>query len=184
MQLRRGLHRSLSLRGVKRRSNSSLSSLRLIPPLFSGVAMTIFPAKPNSDVYSRREEKMRSLPTVDGYGRDEGDPWPLGATWDESQRGFNFALYSRHARSVTLLLYSEHDPANPVHLYVFDPILNKTGVIWHCRVPEEELRGATLYAYRIDGPQEPASGHRFDAQKVLLDPFAFSVYFPTKYNRS
>src|SRR5271157_2063247 len=146
--------------------------------------MTIFPAKPNSDVYSRREEKMRSLPTVDGYGRDEGDPWPLGATWDESQRGFNFAVYSRHARSVTLLLYSEHDPANPVHLYVFDPILNKTALTWHCRVREEELHGATLYAYRIDGPQDPSRGHRFDAQKVLLDPFAFSVYFPKEYSRS
>ena len=68
--------------------------------------------------------------------------------------------------------------------YVLDPILNKTGLIWHCRVPEEELRGATLYAYRVDGPHDPSSGHRFDAQKVLLDPFAFSVYFPPEYSRS
>jgi isoamylase len=127
---------------------------------------------------------MRSWGAVDEYGRVEGDPWPLGATWVESQRAFNFALFSRYATSVTLLLYVEHDPANPVHLYVFDPILNKTGLIWHCRVPEEELQGATLYAYRIDGPQGPSGGHHFDAQKVLLDPFAFSVHFPTKYNRS
>ena len=61
---------------------------------------------------------------VDGHGRAEGDPWPLGATWVESQRGFNLALYSRHASSVTLLLYTENDPANPVRLHVLDPILN------------------------------------------------------------
>lgn len=126
---------------------------------------------------------MLSLPAVDRCERVEGDQWPLGATWVESQRGFNFALYSRYARSVTLLLYSEHDPANPVHLYVLDPILNKTGLIWHCLVPEESLHGASLYAYRIDGPQDPSSGHRFDAQKVLLDPFAFSVYFPKEFSR-
>ncbi|HCV42075.1 MAG TPA: hypothetical protein DGH68_01225 [Bacteroidetes bacterium] len=88
---------------------------------------------------------MQPLCAVDEYGRVEGDPWPLGATWVESQRGFNFALYSRHAGCVTLLLYTEHDTANPVHFYVFDPILNKTGLIWHCRVLEQELRGATLY---------------------------------------
>ncbi len=127
---------------------------------------------------------MPSLPAVDRCKLLEGDPWPLGATWVESQRGFNFALYSRYARSVTLLLYTEHDPVNPVYIYQFDPIINKTGLIWHCRVPEEELRCATLYAYRIDGPQDPSSGHRFDAQKVLLDPFAFSVYFPKEYSRS
>jgi len=114
----------------------------------------------------------------------EGGPWPLGATWVESQRAYNFALYSRYAESVTLLLYTEQDPANAVHLCVLDPVLNKTGLIWHCRVLEEELSGATLYAYRIDGPFDPSSGHRFDAQKVLLDPFALSVYFPPRYNRS
>ena len=70
-------------------------------------------AKPNSDAYFCREEKMLSCQVVDGHGRVEGDPWPLGATWVESQRGFNFALYSRHASSVTLLLYTEHDPAKP-----------------------------------------------------------------------
>ncbi len=127
---------------------------------------------------------MPSASPLDECDRFEGDPWPLGATWDESQRGFNFSLFSRYATSVTLLLYTENDPANPVRLYVLDPILNKTGLIWHCRVSEEELRGATLYAYRIDGPQDQSSGHCFDAQKVLLDPFAFSVYFPPEYSRS
>jgi isoamylase len=102
----------------------------------------------------------------------------------DSQRAYNFALFSRFAESVTLLLYTEDDPVNPVHSCVFDPIVNKTGLIWHCRVTEAALRGAALYAYRVCGPHDPAAGHRFDSQKVLLDPFAASVYFPPGYSRS
>ena len=127
---------------------------------------------------------MKHLRGTDKWERVEGAPWPLGASWVESQRAYNFALFSRHAGSVTLLLYSEDDPFKPVHHRVLDPAFNKTGLIWHCRVPEEELRGATLYAYRVDGPYDPSRGHRFDAQKVLLDPFALSVYFPPEYSRS
>ena len=122
--------------------------------------------------------------TVDGWEKSEGTQWPLGATWVESRKAYNFALYSRHARRVSLLLYAEKDPINPVYQYAFDPILNKTGLIWHCMVREEELNGATFYAYRVDGPYDPSEGHRFNAQKVLLDPFAFSVYFPPGYRRS
>jgi glycogen operon protein len=127
---------------------------------------------------------MATFRTVDAWARVEGAPWPLGATWVESRKAYNFALHSRHADSVSLLLYAESDPVHPTHRYPFDPILNKTGLVWHCMVPEEELNGATLYAYRLDGPHDPSRGHRFDARKVLLDPFAFSVYFPPEYSRS
>ncbi|MGO9018513.1 MAG: glycogen debranching protein [Syntrophobacteraceae bacterium] len=127
---------------------------------------------------------MGSFQGAKEWERFEGAPWPLGATWMESERAYNFALYSRNAESIALLLYTENDPANPVHSYVFDQIFNKTGLIWHCRVPEDELRGATLYAFRVDGPYDPVRGHRFDAQKVLLDPFAVSVYFPPEYSRA
>ncbi|MGO9532208.1 MAG: glycogen debranching protein [Syntrophobacteraceae bacterium] len=115
--------------------------------------------------------------------KSEGTPWPMGVTWIESRRAYNFALYSRHATSLTLLLYTKQDTINPVHKYVFDPILNKTGLIWHCMVHEEELHGATLYAYRADGPYDPSNGHRFDVQKLLIDPFAFAVHFPPEYSR-
>ena len=127
---------------------------------------------------------MGSFQGAKEWERFEGAPWPLGATWMESERAYNFALYSRNAESVALLLYTENDPANPVHIYVFDQIFNKTGLIWHCLVPEDELRGATLYAFRVDGPYDPVMGHRFDARKVLLDPFAVSVYFPPEYSRA
>jgi pullulanase/glycogen debranching enzyme len=56
---------------------------------------------------------------MDKWEKIEGTPWPLGMTWVKSQQEYNFALYSRHAESVTLLLYAERDPANPVHQ--FDP---------------------------------------------------------------
>jgi len=121
---------------------------------------------------------------TDSWEKSEGSPWPLGATWVESRNAYNFALYSRHAGSVTLLLYTEQDPINPVREHVFDPVLNKTGLIWHCMVHEEELHGAAFYAYRIDGPHDPVKGHLFDTNKVLLDPFAFSVYFPPAFSRS
>jgi len=127
---------------------------------------------------------MGTLRAIDEWIPGEGAPWPLGASWMESQRAYNFALYSRNARSVTLLLYAEDDPAIPVHFRVLDPVLNKTGLIWHCAVPEEELRGASLYAYRIEGPYDPRNGHRFNAKKVLFDPFALSIHFPPGFSRT
>ena len=112
-----------------------------------------------------------------------GRPWPLGVEWVEAEDAFNFALYSRHATGVTLLCYSEKDPAKPVFEFRFQHPAHKTGSIWHCRIPAGELRGATLYAYRVEGPHDPERGQRFDPQKVLLDPYAPSVFFPPEFSR-
>jgi isoamylase len=112
-----------------------------------------------------------------------GAAWPLGALWVESGRSFNFALYSRHATKVTLLCYQENDPAKPVFEFEFQHPAFKTGSIWHCRIPKEKLGGATLYGYRVEGPNEPDRGHRFDPQKILLDPYAPSVFFPPNFSR-
>jgi isoamylase len=113
----------------------------------------------------------------------EGAPAPLGASWSAERQAYNFALYSRHAVGVTLLIYSEQDPATPVYQYRLDPLINKTSHIWHCRVPASLVGGAKLYGYRVEGPYEPRRGHRFDWQKVLLDPFATEVFFPAGYSR-
>ena len=64
----------------------------------------------------------------------EGTPFPLGVTWVESTRSYNFALYSKHAESVTLLFYGEADLVTPVFTYRFDYLKNKSGRIWHCRI--------------------------------------------------
>ena len=112
-----------------------------------------------------------------------GSPWPFGVQWVEADDAFNFSLYSRHATGVTLLCYTEEDPARPVFEFRFQHPAHKTGNVWHCRIPASELRGATLYAYRVEGPHEPERGQRFDPQKVLLDPYAPSVFFPPAFSR-
>jgi glycogen operon protein len=112
-----------------------------------------------------------------------GSPWPLGVHWVEADDSFNFALFSKHATSVTLVCFSEAEPARPIFEFRLAHPAHKTGNVWHCRIPASELRGATVYAYRVDGPHEPEHGHRFDPQKVLLDPYAPSVFFPPRFSR-
>jgi isoamylase len=112
-----------------------------------------------------------------------GSPWPLGVRKLESEDAYNFAIYSRHATGITLLLYSEADPANPLWEFHFQHPAHKTGSIWHCRIPANTLRGATLYAYRVEGPHDLKHGQRFDPQKVLRDPYAPSVFFPPNFSR-
>jgi isoamylase len=121
----------------------------------------------------------RSAPAAMAAGR----PWPLGVEWIEAEDAFNFALYSRHATGVILLCYGENDPAGPVFEFHFQHPAHKTGSIWHCRIPAGELRRVTLYAYRVEGPHDPEYGHRFDPEKILLDPYAPSVFFPPQFSR-
>ncbi len=123
-----------------------------------------------------------------GWSASEGLPYPLGVTWIEAERARNFALYSRHATRVTLLLYREEDLAThtPVFSYDFDYLTNKSGRIWHCRIPEAAVQGAVYYAYRIDGPPPggPFEYNFYRPQKLLLDPYATSVFFPQGFSRS
>lgn len=118
-----------------------------------------------------------------GWAAAEGLPFPLGATRVDD--AYNFAIYSKHAECVTLLLYAAGDVVNPVLTYRFNYLRNKTGRIWHCRIPLASMPGATYYAYRVEGP--PPNGqfewHRFDPDKVLLDPYAMSVFFPPTFDR-
>ena len=77
----------------------------------------------------------------------------MGPTRLEEEGAYNFfALYSKHAQSVTLLLYTVNDVTNPVFEYWFDYLENKTGGVWYCRIPFESLQGASYYAYRVEGP--------------------------------
>ncbi|HET9983305.1 MAG TPA: isoamylase [Longimicrobiales bacterium] len=115
----------------------------------------------------------------------EGRPDPLGATWIADERAYNFALYSAHARRVTLLLFRPDDAATPCLARELDFRRNKTARVWHCRIPEAELGGARYYAYTVDGP--PPEGrfawHAFDADKLLLDPYGRAVHFPAAFDR-
>jgi len=106
----------------------------------------------------------------------EGLKIPPGVTWEGD--GWNFALFSRYATGVTLLLYDGKNFVKPLAVLKLDPLQNKTGRIWHCFVPH--MAGARYYAYRVEG----SSGalHQFAAQKVLLDPFAEQVFFPPDFS--
>src|SRR3972149_8697915 len=107
----------------------------------------------------------------------EGSPSPLGPTWITEERAYNFAIYSKYATNVTLLLYHPDDVVSPIFRYQFDHFRNKTGRVWHARIPRSQMHDAKYYAYSVDGPR--ASGgrferHAFDPQKILLDPYARS----------
>ena len=112
----------------------------------------------------------------------EGSPLPLGVCWIEEEQAFNFAVHSEHAESVTLLLYSSKDLVNPLLEYRFDFLHNKSGQIWHCRIPLAEISDAHYYAYSVSG-QSVFSIHSFDPQKVLVDPYARGVCFPPDFDR-
>ena len=120
---------------------------------------------------------------LENWHAREGFPSPLGVTWIEEEAAYNFALYSEFATRVTLSFYSELDLSIPTYEYALDPLTNKTGRVWHCRVKANFIPQARYYAYRVDGPGEIAEGHRFDRQKVLLDPYARCVCFPTGFSR-
>lgn len=100
-----------------------------------------------------------------------GLPVPYGATLDEG--GAQFAIFSRHATSVTLVLFESSSPESAFIEIPLDPRDHKTGDIWHIRV--EGVKEGQLYGYRIDGPYSPAEGHRYNRHKLILDPFARAV---------
>ena len=116
----------------------------------------------------------------------EGSPFPEGVTWVEKEQAYNFAIYSKHAERVTLLAYKDDDVSTPVFSYSLDYLKNKSGRIWHCRIPKALMNGAAYYAYSIGGPEPKGrfEWHSFDAQKILLDPYAESVFFPAGFDRN
>jgi glycogen operon protein len=113
----------------------------------------------------------------------EGSPLPLGACWIEEEQAFNFAICAEHAESVTLLLYVSPELVSPAFTYSFDFLRNKSGHIWHCRIPISDIGACRYYAYSVAGEDSPGV-HGFDPQKVLLDPYAKAVFFPPGFDRT
>jgi isoamylase len=113
----------------------------------------------------------------------EGTPLPLGVSASPDAAQYNFALYSKHATSVSLLLYAKGEWTKPCHVEALDWHRHKSGRIWHCRLPAALVEGAHSYAYSVGGPDDPSQGHRFDPDKILLDPYARAVFFPPGFSR-
>ena len=120
---------------------------------------------------------------MDRWSSAEGSPSPLGVTWIEAEESFNFALYSKNANEVILLVYSASDQLTPIYTYKLDPVHNKSGQVWHCRLKSNLMPGARYYAYHVGGPNELGQGHRFDNQKILLDPYAPATFRPEHFSR-
>ena len=97
-----------------------------------------------------------------------GYPYPLGATWDGI--GVNFAVFSEHATSVELCLFdSPYAGRESARVQITE----RTDQVWHCYVPG--IRPGQLYGFRAHGPYAPRQGHRFNAHKLLLDPYAKAI---------
>lgn len=97
-----------------------------------------------------------------------GNPLHLGATITPD--GVNFAVFSRHASSVSLVLF-EPGSYSPLAEIPLDPEINRTGDIWHIVVRPLDL--SIRYGYKVDGPFDPqGSGHFFSPNHLLLDPYA------------
>ena len=94
----------------------------------------------------------------------EGSPFPLGATWDGL--GVNFALFSAHATKVELCLFDDDGERELERI----ELPEYTDEVWHGYLPD--ARPGTIYGYRVHGPYEPEAGHRFNPNKLLLDPYA------------
>jgi glycogen operon protein len=106
-------------------------------------------------------------------------PYPLGPTFICG--GTNFSVFSSHATRVTLVLFDDQDNVLSSRLITLDPTLNRTSHYWHIFV--SGVMPGQLYGYRVDGPQDPQNGQRFDPDKILLDPYAKSVHVGRDYSR-
>ena len=108
-----------------------------------------------------------------------GQSFPIGPTL--SREGANFCLFSKNADRVELLLFDKVDDIVPKRVIALDPAVNRTYHYWHVSVPS--LKSGQLYGYRITGPNDPSRGHRFDPDKILLDPYAKAVATPKDFHR-
>jgi glycogen operon protein len=97
----------------------------------------------------------------------EGLPFPLGATW--TGLGVNFVLFSAHATKVELCLFDDGGAREIERI----ELPEYTDEVWHGFLPD--ARPGTVYGYRVHGPYEPAQGHRFNPNKLVLDPYAKAV---------
>ena len=102
---------------------------------------------------------MRNMP---------GKPYPLGATWDGL--GVNFAIFSENATKVELCLFDSPDSKYESKRIELTEYNNQ---IYHIYL--KDIRPGQVYGYRVYGPYEPAKGLRFNANKVLVDPYAKSI---------
>lgn len=110
------------------------------------------------------------------FAIQSGNSTKLGAHFDGE--GVNFALFSEHASKVVLCLFSEDGETELQRL----DLPERNGSVWHGYVPG--LRPGALYGYRVEGPFAPELGHRFNSNKLLIDPYTRELHGPITYDRA
>ena len=100
-----------------------------------------------------------------------GSPYPLGAS--VTATGVNFSVFSYHATRAELLLFDTEDATQPDRIIELVPGTSRTSHYWHIHLPG--IKAGQLYGYRMSGPYAPELGHRFDPDKLLLDPYARAI---------
>jgi glycogen operon protein len=123
------------------------------------------------------KHSKNKAPKVDKPSRiTEGRPFPLGATWDGL--GVNFAIFSAHATKVELCLF---DSTGETELERIE-LPEYTDEIWHGYLPD--AHPGQVYGYRVHGPYDPKAGHRFNPNKLLIDPYAKQLIGELKWSES
>lgn len=102
------------------------------------------------------------------YRVREGLPFPMGAHWDG--KGVNFALFSRNASKVELCLFADDGQRELARI----ALPEYSNEVWHGYI--EGLAPGQLYGYRVHGEYAPEAGHRFNANKLLIDPYARQLW--------
>jgi isoamylase len=109
-----------------------------------------------------------------------GRSFPLGSS--HLNGAVNFSVYSRSATAMDLLLFDDAEAERPDRVITLDPTINRSFHYWHVAIPG--IGDGQIYAWRADGPFDPAHGHRFDPDKVLLDPYGRAVVVPEGFSRT
>jgi isoamylase len=104
-----------------------------------------------------------------------GTPFPLGATWNGE--GVNFALYAEHAQKVELCFFD--NPDDDTCSYKVE-LPERAHHVFHGYLPG--IKPGQLYGYRVHGPYDPQTGHRFNANKLLIDPYARAIAGTVKWD--
>jgi len=120
------------------------------------------------------DELERLLQSCEVQAIRSGAPLPLGAHLRGN--GVSFAIFSRHATGVRLDLFDRAEDAAPARSIILDAARNKTGDIWHVWL--EGIRPGQLYGFRIAGPYAPHEGHRFNPNRLVMDPCATAIVQP------
>jgi isoamylase len=123
----------------------------------------VSPPDAQSDQLAERE-----VETAPAVRIQPGHPFPLGANVQED--GVNFAVFSQHGTRAYVCLYDRRDPSREIARH---ELWERTAHVFHGFVPG--LKPGALYGFRVDGPFEPSRGHRFNVNKLLIDPYARAI---------